>query len=76
MASKRFDSGRAINLTVMELKRCPAPGFLAQYFSRLETPSNIEASVILPRKNVYLAGLIARESSIGEALQQSGTIRQ
>jgi hypothetical protein len=44
-------------------------------FSRLEAPSNIEESVTLPRKNVYLAGLIMKESSIGEAFDQSGVIR-
>lgn len=44
-------------------------------FSRLEAPSNIEQSVMLPRKNVYLAGLIMKESSIGEAFDQSGVIR-
>jgi hypothetical protein len=45
-------------------------------FSRLEAPSNIESSVSLPRKNGYLAGLVARESSIGEALEESGVTRQ
>jgi hypothetical protein len=57
-------------------KEVPRSRISNAIFSRLETPSNIEASLILPRKNVYLAGLINRESSIGEALQQSGTIRQ
>jgi hypothetical protein len=57
-------------------KEVPRSRISNAIFSRLETPSNIEASVILPHKNVYLAGLITRESSIGEALQQSGTIRQ
>jgi hypothetical protein len=31
--------------------------------------------VTLPSKNAYLSGLITRESSIGEALDQSGIIR-
>ncbi len=44
-------------------------------FSRLEAPSNIESSVTLPHKNAYLASLVARESSIGEALDQSGITR-
>jgi hypothetical protein len=43
-------------------------------FSRLEVPSNIERSVTLPHKNIYLAGLIGTESSIAEALDQSGAI--
>src|ERR1700693_2090965 len=45
-------------------------------FSRLETPSNIEGSVTLSRKNGYLSGLVTRQSSISEALDQSGTMRQ
>src|ERR1700736_3126973 len=45
-------------------------------FSRLETPSNIEGSVTLSRKNGYLSGLVSKESSISEALDQSGTMRQ
>jgi hypothetical protein len=44
-------------------------------FSRLEAPSNIEGSLTLPPKNGYLAGLITRESSISEALDQSGITR-
>jgi hypothetical protein len=44
-------------------------------FSRLEAPSNIESSVTLPRKNAYLASLVTRESSIGEALDQCGITR-
>jgi hypothetical protein len=44
-------------------------------FSRLEAPSNIEGSLTLPHKNFYLASLVTRESSIGEALDQSGIAR-
>jgi hypothetical protein len=44
-------------------------------FSRLDAPSNIAGSVVLPRKNGYLAGLVTRESSISEALDQSGVNR-
>jgi len=41
-------------------------------FSRLEMPGNIERSVSLPARNRYLAGLLATDSSIGEALGESG----
>jgi hypothetical protein len=44
-------------------------------FSRLDAPSNITGSMVLPRKNGYLAGLVTRESSISEALDQSGINR-
>ena len=44
-------------------------------FSRLEMPRNIERFVSLPARNRYLAGLLATESSISEALLQSGTQR-
>lgn len=44
-------------------------------FSRLEAPSNIERAVTLPSRNSYLASLIAKDSSIGEALDQSGITR-
>jgi hypothetical protein len=44
-------------------------------FSRLETPGNIERSVSLPPRNHYLGGLLAKESSIGEALGESGAQR-
>jgi hypothetical protein len=57
-------------------KEVPRARIANAIFSRLEVPSNIEASVVLPHRNVYLASLITRESSIGEALRQSGTIRQ
>jgi hypothetical protein len=45
-------------------------------FSRLEFPSNIESTVSLARKNVYLASLVKTESSIGEAFEQSGITRE
>jgi len=54
------------------IKEVPRSRISHAIFSRLEMPSNIEESVILPRKNVYLAGLIMRESSISEAFDQSG----
>jgi hypothetical protein len=41
-------------------------------FSRLETPANIERSRSLAVRNGYLAGLTTRESTISEALAQSG----
>jgi hypothetical protein len=44
-------------------------------FSRLDTPGNIERFVSLPTRNHYLAGLLATESSISEAVSQSGTQR-
>jgi hypothetical protein len=44
-------------------------------FSRLEMPGNIERFVSLPARNRYLAGLLATESSISEALGESGTQR-
>jgi hypothetical protein len=44
-------------------------------FSRLEIPSNIEGFVSLSRKDGYLASLITRESSISEALDESGVTR-
>ena len=45
-------------------------------FSRLEVPSNIQGSLTLPHKNPYLASLIGTDSSIDEALDQSGVGRQ
>jgi hypothetical protein len=57
-------------------KEVPRSRISHAIFSRLETPSNIESSVSLPRRNDYLAGLIKRESSISEALDQSGITRQ
>jgi hypothetical protein len=56
-------------------KEVPRSRISYAIFSRLEAPSNIEGSVTLPSKNAYLSGLIRRESSIGEALDQSGIIR-
>src|ERR1700738_2045080 len=57
------------------VREVPRSRILHAIFSRLETPSNIEDSVALTQKNGYLAGLITEESSIGEALDQSGAIR-
>jgi hypothetical protein len=57
------------------VKAVPRSRIFRAIFSRLETPSNIEGSVSLPPKNGYLAGLITKESSIVEALQQSGISR-
>jgi hypothetical protein len=57
------------------IKEVPRARISHAIFSRLEVPSNIEGSVTLPSRNTYLSGLIARESSIGEALDQSGIIR-
>lgn len=56
-------------------KAVPRSRIYYAIFSRLDAPSNIESSVTLPRKNGYLAGLIARESSISEALGESGISR-
>jgi hypothetical protein len=57
------------------IKAVPRTRISHAIFSRLEVPSNIEASATLPRKNSYLASLILKESSIGEALDQSGINR-
>jgi hypothetical protein len=57
------------------VREVPRSRILHAIFSRLETPSNIEDSVALTQKNGYLAGLITEESSIGEALDQSGVTR-
>ena len=57
------------------VREVPRSRILHAIFSRLETPSNIEDSVALTQKNGYLAGLITEESSIGEALDQSGATR-
>ena len=57
------------------VREVPRSRILPAIVSRLETPSNIEDSVALTQKNGYLAGLITEESSIGEALDQSGATR-
>jgi hypothetical protein len=57
-------------------KEVPRSRISNAIFSRLEVPSNIQSSLTLPRKNPYLAGLLATDSSIGEALIQSGIARQ
>jgi hypothetical protein len=57
------------------VKEVPRSRIYSAIFSRLEAPSNIEGSVTLPHKNVYLAGLVTKESSLSEALAQSGVMR-
>jgi hypothetical protein len=58
------------------IKEVPRSRISNVIFSRLEVPSNIQKSLTLPRKNPYLASLIGTDSSIGEALRQSGVGRQ
>jgi hypothetical protein len=53
-------------------KSVPRSRIVYAIFSRLETPGNIELSASLPARNGYLAGLLATESSISEALGESG----
>jgi hypothetical protein len=53
-------------------KSVPRTRIAYAIFSRLEIPGNIERSVSLPARNRYLAGLLATDSSIGEALGESG----
>jgi hypothetical protein len=56
-------------------KTVPRSRIAYAIFSRLEAPSNIEGAVTLPLQNSYLASLTSKNSSIGEALAQSGIIR-
>jgi hypothetical protein len=56
-------------------KEVPRARISHAIFSRLETPSNIASSMALVRKNYYLAGLVTKESSMREALDQSGITR-
>ena len=56
-------------------KSVPRTRIAYAIFSRLEAPGNIERFVTLPARNRYLAGLLATESSISEALGESGTQR-
>jgi hypothetical protein len=57
-------------------KSVPRSRIAYAIFSRLDTPGNIvERFVSLPARNHYLAGLLATESSISEAVSQSGTQR-
>jgi hypothetical protein len=58
------------------IKEVPRSRISNAIFSRLEVPSNIQKSLTLPHKNPYLASLIGTDSSIGEALDQSGIGRQ
>jgi hypothetical protein len=53
-------------------KSVPRSRIAYAIFSRLDTPANIERCVSLPARNPYLAGLLATESSISEALGESG----
>jgi hypothetical protein len=53
-------------------KEVPRPRIAYAIFSRLEVPANIAHSINLPRKNSYLASLTTEESSINEALAESG----
>jgi hypothetical protein len=57
------------------MKEVPRSRISNAIFSRLEAPSNIQKSLTLPHKNPYLASLIGTDSSIGEALDQSGVAR-
>ena len=57
-------------------KEVPRSHISNAIFSRLDAPSNIQRSLSLPHKNPYLASLIETDSSIGEALNQSGIARQ
>jgi len=54
------------------IKEVPRARIVHAIFSRLEIPSNIERSINLPFRNRYLASLTAKESSINEALAESG----
>jgi hypothetical protein len=53
-------------------KEVPRPRIAYAIFSRLEVPANIEHSMSLPPRNSYLASLTTKESSISEALAESG----
>ncbi|MFM8831088.1 MAG: hypothetical protein ACKOHM_08800 [Spartobacteria bacterium] len=53
-------------------KSVPKSKVAAAIFSRLENPSNIQRAAAMPKKDDYLAGLLTRESSLGEALRNSG----
>ena len=56
-------------------KSVPRSRIAFAIFSRLETPGNIARSASIPSRNGYLAGLLATESSVSEALGESGTER-
>jgi len=53
-------------------KTVPMSKVAAVIFSRLENPANIRRASTMPKKDVYLASLLTRESSLGEALRMSG----
>ena len=56
-------------------KTVPRSRIAEAIFSRLEIPANIERFISLPSRNHYLARLLATDSSMGEALGQSGAQR-
>jgi hypothetical protein len=53
-------------------KEVPRPRIAYAIFSRLEVPANIQHSMSIPPRNSYLASLTTKESSIREALAESG----
>ena len=56
-------------------KSVPRSRIASAIFSRLEIPGNIDRFVSLPPRNRYLSGLLATDSSFGEALGESGAQR-
>jgi hypothetical protein len=53
-------------------KSVPRARIAYAIFSRLETPENIVHALELPSRDPYLGGLVRRESSLTEALAESG----
>jgi len=53
-------------------KSVPRTRIVYAIFSRLETPENIVRVLELPARNPYLGALVRRESSLTEALAESG----
>jgi hypothetical protein len=54
-------------------KTVPKAKIASVIFSRLENAQNIRRALYtLSPRNVYLAGLISKDSSLAEALQESG----
>ena len=54
-------------------KTVPKSRIASVIFSRLENAQNIQRTLYtLPPKNVYLGNLISKDSSLAEALQESG----
>ncbi len=56
-------------------KSVPRTRIAGAIFSRLEIPGNIERVSSLSARNRYLSGLLATDSSFGEALGESGARR-